>query len=135
MGDVGSGFLGFALAVLALASDMAGDVSLWTWVILTSLFVGDATATLLRRLLRGERVYAAHRSHAYQWLSRRWRSHSRVSILFAVVNVLLVFPLAWWSVARPELALPIALAAVLAAMGAALACGAGQAEADAAGAG
>jgi len=28
----------------------------------------DATVTLLKRLLRGERVYEAHRSHAYQWL-------------------------------------------------------------------
>ena len=128
MGDVGSGFVGFVLAALALASELAGDLSIWTWVILTSLFVGDATATLFRRLLRRERVYAAHRSHAYQYLSRRWKSHSRVTLLYAAINLMLVFPLAWWSVANPRLALPIALGAVATAIGGALVCHAGRAE-------
>ena len=30
------------------------------------VFIVDATLTLLRRLIRGEKVYEAHRSHAYQ---------------------------------------------------------------------
>ena len=128
MGDVGSGFLGYLLAVLALASVLEGALSVWTWLILASLFVADATVTLLRRVMRGERWYSAHRSHAYQWLSRRWNSHSRVTSLFGLVNVALVLPLAWWSAAVPARAPGIALATIAVAMVAALACGAGRPE-------
>ena len=70
MGEVGSGYLGCVIAVLALAATREDPVSLRIWLILGGVFFGDATVTLLRCLLRGERVYEAHRSHAYQWLAR-----------------------------------------------------------------
>jgi Fuc2NAc and GlcNAc transferase len=65
MGDAGSGYLGFVLAVLALGSSRESPKLMVTWLILGGLFFVDATVTLLRRLARGERVYQAHRSHAY----------------------------------------------------------------------
>ena len=40
------------------------------------VFFVDATVTLVRRGLRGERVHEAHRPHAYQWLARRWQAAS-----------------------------------------------------------
>jgi Fuc2NAc and GlcNAc transferase len=128
MGDVGSGFLGFAIALLAIAAVVEGSLSLWTWLILTSLFVADATVTLLRRVLRGERWYAAHRSHAYQHLTRRWRSHRRVTLLFALVNVLVILPLAVWSVSEPRSAPVIAAVTLLVVSGLALLAGAGRTE-------
>ena len=79
MGDVGSGLLGFVFAVLALASERAGSLPLLAWMLLLGVFVFDATATLVRRVLRGERFYDAHRSHAYQRAVQAVGSHARVS--------------------------------------------------------
>lgn len=95
MGDVGSGFLGFVLAVMALATIRAGQLSLWSWLILGGVFLVDSGVTLARRFLRGEKVYQAHRSHAYQILSRRWRSHLRVTLACGAVNLFWLLPLAW----------------------------------------
>lgn len=132
MGDVGSGFLGFVLAVLLVATTQASALSVWTASILVAPFVGDATATLLRRLGRGEKWYAAHRSHAYQRLSRRFGSHARVAMLYSGINVLLVLPLAAWSWLDPRLAPGLALGALAATMLAAWAVGAGRPDANSA---
>ena len=104
MGDVGSGYLGYVIAVLALAAARENPVALWAWLILGGVFFVDATVTLLRRLLRGERVYEAHRSHAYQWLARRWGSHAKVTCAVLIVNVLWLLPCAVFATRRPSLA-------------------------------
>jgi Fuc2NAc and GlcNAc transferase len=128
MGDVGSGFLGFVVAVLLVATVRVSALSVWTAIILVAPFAGDATATLLRRLGRREKWYAAHRSHAYQWLSRRFGSHARVTLLYSGVNVLLVLPVATWSWLEPRRAPGLAVGALAAAMLAAWAAGAGRPE-------
>jgi Fuc2NAc and GlcNAc transferase len=51
MGDVGSGFAGYVIAVLALGAARHDTVGLWTWLILGGALFVDDTATLLRRLL------------------------------------------------------------------------------------
>ena len=104
MGDVGSGYLGYVIAVLALAAARENPIALWAWLILGGVFFVDATVTLLRRLLRGERVYEAHRSHAYQWLARRWGSHAKVTCAVMIVNVLWLLPCAVFATRRPSLA-------------------------------
>lgn len=95
LGDVGSGYLGYAIAVLALSSARADPVALWVWLILGGVFFVDTTVTLVRRSVRGERVFEAHRSHAYQWLARRWASHGKVTGAVLAVNLLWLLP---WSV-------------------------------------
>lgn len=94
MGDVGSGFLGFSMGALALFAHRSEGLSLWVPTILLAVFVTDATLTLLRRMLRGERWHAAHRSHAYQWLARRFKAHLPVTIAVAAVNLAWLLPLA-----------------------------------------
>ena len=90
---------------------------------------GEVATALVARIARGERWYSAHRSHAYQWLSRRWGSHARVTGLFILVNVGLVLPAAWWTVLRPQHG-PLVAAVVLVSLGvAARAAGAGRPEA------
>ncbi len=89
MGDVGSGFLGFSFATLAVASERAGAVPLLVWVLLLGVFVFDATATLLRRAGGGERLHEAHRSHAYQRAVRAGLSHRRVCGTVIAMNLLL----------------------------------------------
>lgn len=102
MGDAGSTYLGFMLAYAAYASIAAGWLSLWQWLLLGALFIADATITLVRRLLRRERVFEAHRLHAYQHLSRRWGRHRPVTLLFLAVNVVLLLPLACAAGALPN---------------------------------
>lgn len=109
MGDVGSGALGFVLAVLALWSAGQGTLSLGVWWILAAVFLVDATLTLLIRLGRGERWYEAHRSHAYQHVARRRGAHRPVTLGVFAINVLWLLPLAWLAAAHPWLE-PVALA-------------------------
>jgi Fuc2NAc and GlcNAc transferase len=109
MGDVGSGFLGFWLAAAALGLHVEGTLGIWTSITLGAMFFADATATLVRRVLRGERWYEAHRSHAYQILSRRWQSHLKVTGLAWLVNLAVVLPLAYLSVVWAGAAAWIAL--------------------------
>jgi Fuc2NAc and GlcNAc transferase len=96
MGDVGSGFVGFALAAGALTLSRRGLVDPWTWLVLDSLFAADATVTLITRLLRGQRIHEAHRLHVYQRLARRWHSHGRVTALYSGINLLWCLP---WAIA------------------------------------
>lgn len=94
MGDAGSGFLGVILALLSLQAAWTEPALLWSWLILLGVFIVDATATLLRRLIRGEKVYEAHRSHAYQFASRSFGKHLPVTAAVAAINVLWLMPLA-----------------------------------------
>jgi Fuc2NAc and GlcNAc transferase len=79
MGDVASGFLGYCLAVLALAGERTGGVPLLYWLLLVSPFAFDGTTTLVRRVVRGEPWYEAHRSHAYQRAVIAGFSHRQVA--------------------------------------------------------
>ncbi len=94
MGDAGSGFLGIILAMLSLQAAWASPKLLWAWLILLGVFIVDATFTLIRRLLRGDRVYEAHRSHAYQFASRKLGRHLPVTLAVAAINVFWLLPIA-----------------------------------------
>ena len=96
MGDAGSGFLGIVLGVLSLQAGWIAPELFWGWVILLGVFVVDATWTLLRRLLRGERVYEAHRSHAYQYASREFGRHLPVTLAVGAINLAWLLPIAAW---------------------------------------
>lgn len=89
MGDVGSGLLGYLLACVALASENTMSVPLLVWLLLLGVFAFDATVTLVRRALGGERWYEAHRKHAYQRLVLAGWSHARVCEVVLVMNLLL----------------------------------------------
>lgn len=130
LGDVGSGYLGYVIAVCALAAGRSNPVALWVWLILGGAFFVDATVTLVRRLLRGERVYEAHRSHAYQWLARRWRSHAKVTVALLVVNLLWLLPWALLAAALPRYASTAVLAALVPLAALAAGRGAGRAESE-----
>jgi UDP-GlcNAc:undecaprenyl-phosphate GlcNAc-1-phosphate transferase len=68
MGDVGSQFCGFVLAVLGVVTSRFDGVEL-SFLIVPMLLSGvlfDVAFTLARRLLAGERITEAHRGHLYQ---------------------------------------------------------------------
>jgi Fuc2NAc and GlcNAc transferase len=107
MGDVGSGFLGYAIAICALGSENRAGVSALYWAGLSAVFVLDATATLIRRRARGARVAEAHRSHAYQRLVRAGWSHARVSGSVLLLNLALI--VASWLAPLPALGVALVL--------------------------
>jgi UDP-N-acetylmuramyl pentapeptide phosphotransferase/UDP-N-acetylglucosamine-1-phosphate transferase len=80
MGDVGSAPLGFLLASLVLWAAVQGG---W-WLLIPLLllhtnFILDTGITLVRRIVTGQRWYAAHREHFYQHLVRAGKSHAFVT--------------------------------------------------------
>jgi Fuc2NAc and GlcNAc transferase len=103
MGDAGSGFLGFAFALLALRSTLAQQTTIWPWLILYAVFVVDASYTLIRRMLSGQRWTEAHRSHAYQHAAQRLGAHRPVSCAVIAINLLWLLPLACAARQWPEL--------------------------------
>jgi Fuc2NAc and GlcNAc transferase len=126
MGDVGSGYLGYVIGVLTLADAREDAGALWTWLILGGVFFVDATVTLVRRALRGEKVHLPHRSHAYQWLARRWGSHRRVTLAVLFVNALWLLPSAVLSALYPSRALWVVAGALVPLVVTALAAGSGR---------
>lgn len=94
MGDSGSGFLGIALGTMSLHASQVAPSLFWSWLILLGVFVVDATFTLLRRLFRGERIYEAHRSHAYQFAARRFGHHLPVTLTIGIINLCWLMPIA-----------------------------------------
>jgi Fuc2NAc and GlcNAc transferase len=94
MGDAGSGFLGLTLGLLSIQAAWINPAFFWAWLILLGVFVVDATLTLLRRLLRRQKLHEAHRSHAYQYASRKYGAHRPVTLAVAAINLLWLLPIA-----------------------------------------
>jgi UDP-N-acetylmuramyl pentapeptide phosphotransferase/UDP-N-acetylglucosamine-1-phosphate transferase len=88
LGDVGSVPLGYLLGWLLLG--LAGTGQWQAAVILPLYYLADATLTLARRGLRGEKVWRAHREHFYQRAVQAGRSHAMVSGAVGLVDLLLV---------------------------------------------
>lgn len=81
MGDGGSVPLGFAAAALGLIGVSRGIWPAWLPVLAFSMFIVDATVTLTRRGLRGEKVWQPHRTHYYQRMVRLGLGHARTAKL------------------------------------------------------
>jgi UDP-N-acetylmuramyl pentapeptide phosphotransferase/UDP-N-acetylglucosamine-1-phosphate transferase len=100
MGDVGSSTLGFLAAGLSIWGARDGVFPHWVAMLVFSPFVVDATVTLFRRLIRGERFWEAHRSHYYQRLVRLGWGHRR-TVLWEYVLMLASAGSALWAVSLP----------------------------------
>jgi Fuc2NAc and GlcNAc transferase len=113
MGDAGSGFLGFMMGVLVVLADVEWGLSPTVPLILLAVFIVDATVTLARRFIAGDKWYQAHRSHGYQRLSRRFKSHGVVTLGVVLVNVFWLLPFAIAAARWPERAIVFAAIASL----------------------
>ena len=94
MGDGGSCYIGFIVGLFTIQAAWVAPELVWSWVVLLGAFIVDATLTLISRVIRGDKFYEAHRSHAYRYASRKYSSHIRVSLAFGVINLLWLLPLA-----------------------------------------
>lgn len=110
MGDVGSYFLGFEFCALT-ASDVLAGRGAWLWLILLAPFITDGVLTLTRRILRRERFWRAHRTHAYQVLILSGCSHATVSTGIIVLTLVVLAPVALYARLQPAVA-PVLTAAV-----------------------
>jgi UDP-GlcNAc:undecaprenyl-phosphate GlcNAc-1-phosphate transferase len=89
MGDVGSAFLGFTFATLAVigASLDLGHLSFYIVPMLLFHFIFDTVFTFSRRLVRREKIHLAHRTHLYQLLNSLGYSHRAVSLFHYSLTV------------------------------------------------
>jgi UDP-N-acetylmuramyl pentapeptide phosphotransferase/UDP-N-acetylglucosamine-1-phosphate transferase len=88
LGDVGSVPLGYLSGFLLLGLAVRGH---WKIALILPLyFLADATITLLRRLVRGERVWQAHRQHFYQRAVRDGLNHAAVVKRVIAADLLLI---------------------------------------------
>jgi len=87
MGDVGSTALGLIVFVFMLV-ELREGLRIEVVCLPFAPFLIDATATLVRRVYRRERLTQAHRSHLYQRLARHWGSHLPVTGLYVVLAAL-----------------------------------------------
>ncbi len=91
MGDVGSLYLGFLFAVmpfLAAAYFPSTEIGemIWFAAILLWPFLYDGAFTIVRRLIKGENIFEAHRSHLYQRLNIIGWPHKSISLLYALFS-------------------------------------------------
>ncbi len=102
LGDAGSIPLGF----------MAGALGYWGWrdavwpiwfpAMVFAPFIADASVTLLRRLLRGEKFWQAHREHYYQRMVRSGVGHGRTAFYWYLIMLIGII-VALWALGRPAL--------------------------------
>ena len=83
LGDAGSVPLGFLAAVYGLIGWLDRWWPAWFPVLVFLPFIADASVTLVRRLIRGARVWQAHRDHCYQRLVRLGWGHGRTLALYS----------------------------------------------------
>lgn len=119
LGDAGSIPLGFLAAAIGLLGWQQGTWPFWFPLLVFSPFVLDATVTLVRRALRGEKVWEAHKVHYYQRLVGLGWSHRRMAlaeyaIMIAAAGSALLFRDAGWLTAAALIVVWAAVCAVIA---------------------
>lgn len=97
LGDCGSQFYGFVLAIIALQAGDTSEHARFPWLaslILFSPFIYDVAYTLVRRMRRGEKLTQAHRTHLYQRLMVAGWTHGQTLVANTVLYICAVL-LAW----------------------------------------
>ena len=89
MGDVGSLALGAFFAIMAIIGSSSLDIPFSAFLILYAVYLADSGVTLLRRMIKRERWWQAHRCHFYQRAVQSGYSHAQVSLAVMVINLLL----------------------------------------------
>jgi len=86
LGDVGAVPAGYLAATFGIAGVARGLWPAWFPLLVFLPFVADATATLARRLVRGERVWEAHRDHYYQRLHQLGAGHAGTLVVYGAAG-------------------------------------------------
>lgn len=122
LGDAGSIPAGFLAGALGYWGWRSGAWPIWFPALVFSPFIGDASITLIRRLLRGEKFWQAHREHYYQRMVRLGTGHATTALTWYLV-IFAGIILALWALALPtalQWGIVAGWAVVLVLMGAAI---------------
>ncbi|MGY6238388.1 MraY family glycosyltransferase [Burkholderia ambifaria] len=101
LGDAGSIPLGFLAGALGYWGWRADAWPIWFPALVFAPFIADASVTLLRRLLRGEKFWQAHREHYYQRMVRSGVGHRRTALYWYLIMLAGII-IAVWAKGRPE---------------------------------
>ncbi|WP_193097777.1 MraY family glycosyltransferase [Burkholderia sp. Z1] len=102
LGDAGSIPLGFLAGALGYWGWRTGVWPIWFPAMVFAPFIADASVTLSRRLLRGEKFWQAHREHYYQRMVRSGVGHGRTALYWYLIMLAGII-VAVWARGRPEL--------------------------------
>ena len=109
MGDAGSYALGLYIASFGLVDGRL----LVPVVLVLGVFIFDTVVTLIRRIIKGERWYQAHRTHFYQRAVKLGYSHLQVTSVLSVISFLLTVMACIYLQALPLVKISIIVVAVL----------------------
>jgi UDP-N-acetylmuramyl pentapeptide phosphotransferase/UDP-N-acetylglucosamine-1-phosphate transferase len=97
MGDVGSAFVGFTLAVIPIIAAQRDPRFMVVGVLMVWPFIFDTSFTLVRRFVNKENIFVAHRSHIYQRLIICGYSHRFVTLIYVGLALIgTVIALLWY---------------------------------------
>ena len=82
MGDVGSAFIGFVLAVLPIIAGQEDSRIMVAGFLIVWPFIFDTSFTLVHRMIKKENIFEAHRSHVYQRLVIAGYTHRFVTLIY-----------------------------------------------------
>ena len=94
MGDTGSVSIGCIFAFFIFYSASESILSIYTWLILLSIFVIDSSYTLLVRIVTKKNISEAHLTHAFHKITRKSNSPITTNKILMYINIFWVFPLA-----------------------------------------
>jgi UDP-N-acetylmuramyl pentapeptide phosphotransferase/UDP-N-acetylglucosamine-1-phosphate transferase len=87
MGDAGSSTLGLLAAAFSLWGTRDGVFPFWAAILIFSPFIADASATLVLRMFRGEKIWQAHKTHYYQKLAQAGWGHRKTVLVEYVIMI------------------------------------------------
>jgi UDP-N-acetylmuramyl pentapeptide phosphotransferase/UDP-N-acetylglucosamine-1-phosphate transferase len=97
MGDVGSAFIGFTLAIIPILAAQRDPRCMVAGILVVWPFIFDTSFTLVRRLINKENIFVAHRSHIYQRLVIAGYSHRYVTLVYMALALIgTVIALLWY---------------------------------------
>ncbi|MDR1084876.1 MAG: glycosyltransferase family 4 protein [Deltaproteobacteria bacterium] len=112
MGDVGSTFLGFAFFALGARGLIYGNFLMYGFIIIMSFFWIDATLTLGRRFIHGQKVFTAHKEHAFQKAAAKY-GHWKVSTFIILVTLFWLNPMANQAMRNPNYVVLLTIGSIL----------------------
>lgn len=102
LGDAGSLSIGLLMAGMAMLAHVNNLVHISVSLILLAVFIAESLTVIILRLLNGERITDAHRTHVYQLLALHWRSHAKVALAYLLVNSAVLLPMAYLAQHKPD---------------------------------
>ena len=113
MGDTGSISIGCILAFFIFYSASESILSIYTWLILLSIFVADSSYTLLVRVATKRNIFKPHLTHAFHKMTIKENSHLFTVKMMILINLFWVFPMSLLSNIYSDYHVVVAIAAYL----------------------